>query len=1008
MELIGGLIVAIMVLSVVGLILAAPIMAIIAMNRVRRLEDRLGVLERRSVVAPVAAPLIATAAAAMAPSPPSPSEVVARAAEPAPLPAAEAAVPPRPVRPPAPPVAAEPRVAADPPVAAEPPAASEPPRRREPPASPQPPRRRVDWEQWVGVRGAAVVGGAVLAFASLLFFQYSIERGLISPTMRVVLGVVVGLGAIFWSQWLHGRRQVATANALAGAGVVILYGAVWAARSLYQLIGATPAAVLMILITATCGLLAVRRDSLVVAILGLVGGFATPLLVSAGLDQPVTLFTYVLLLDAGLLWLARTRGWAVLAVLSLVGTGVHQALWIFNRLTPESALLALGVLAVFAVAFLALGRDEQREGLIWRLTRAGGVAIPFAFAVHFAGGAALGDHLAPVGALLILLTACGAWLAHRQDHGLLAHLVAGFDLGIVAVWLVNHRPDVAQTWEAVAVCAVLGIVLQVATELAGNVSWRSLAGATVIANTGLLGLLALAALAAGSSHSLWPWLAGFTVLAAVLVRHGANPGPAPVQLLAGLGGPLALAMFSFPHAAREWFPVVGLYLAILVAAALAFQAVALLARVGETRRWADHAAAAAAIVLILGTLVFVDTPSFPSHACLAVATVLGLLAALAATRRGAGSLYCVAVLAVAAHHSLWTFATAFNHEATIDLAFFALQLASVALFTFWPALATRAFAASRWAWYGAAAAGPLWFLSLRTQWLELFGDEVIAVLPIALAVLSLAAAALARRSSPATFAVRASALAWFLAVTLCFVSLAIPLQLEREWVTIGWALNGLAVLALWRHLDHPGLKLLGVALLGAATIRLVANPSVLAYHARGAYRVLNWLLYTYLVPAAALIGATMILRRLEVERLRPAEQRLQGRRAVATAACGLAAVVVVFAWINLTIAEVFSTTNQLTLTFDRLPARDLSTSIAWAGYALVLLVLGIRLDLSALRWLSLGLMMGAIAKVFLHDLGELKDLYRVASLLGLAVSLIAVSLVYQRFVLRREPPEESS
>ena len=53
-----------------------------------------------------------------------------------------------------------------------------------------------------------------------------------------------------------------------------------------------------------------------------------------------------------------------------------------------------------------------------------------------------------------------------------------------------------------------------------------------------------------------------------------------------------------------------------------------------------------------------------------------------------------------------------------------------------------------------------------------------------------------------------------------------------------------------------------------------------------------------------------------------------------------------------------------------------------------------------MRWLSLGLLVVTLGKVFLHDLGELEDLYRVASLVGLAVSLIIVSLVYQRFVFR--------
>ena len=57
---------------------------------------------------------------------------------------------------------------------------------------------------------------------------------------------------------------------------------------------------------------------------------------------------------------------------------------------------------------------------------------------------------------------------------------------------------------------------------------------------------------------------------------------------------------------------------------------------------------------------------------------------------------------------------------------------------------------------------------------------------------------------------------------------------------------------------------------------------------------------------------------------------------------------------------------------------------------------------SALRWVSLSFLVLTIGKVFLYDLGELKDLYRVASLVGLAVSLLLVSLLYQRFVFRKK------
>ena len=115
----------------------------------------------------------------------------------------------------------------------------------------------------------------------------------------------------------------------------------------------------------------------------------------------------------------------------------------------------------------------------------------------------------------------------------------------------------------------------------------------------------------------------------------------------------------------------------------------------------------------------------------------------------------------------------------------------------------------------------------------------------------------------------------------------------------------------------------------------------------------------------------------------------------------------VFVWINLAIFDFFSPGEELLVSFSRLPARDLAMSLAWAVYALVLLALGMARDIKLLRWVSLAFLMLPLVKVFLYDLGELRDLYRVASLVGLALSLLAVSLAYQRFVFGRRPsPEE--
>ena len=122
----------------------------------------------------------------------------------------------------------------------------------------------------------------------------------------------------------------------------------------------------------------------------------------------------------------------------------------------------------------------------------------------------------------------------------------------------------------------------------------------------------------------------------------------------------------------------------------------------------------------------------------------------------------------------------------------------------------------------------------------------------------------------------------------------------------------------------------------------------------------------------------------------------------------MAAVAVVFVWINLTIFDFYSVGPELTISFERMAARDLTLSLSWALYALLLLGIGFTRNSEGLRWTSLAFLVLTIGKVFLHDLGELEDLYRVASLVGLALSLMVVSLAYQRFVFSKRPPKEDA
>jgi hypothetical protein len=681
---------------------------------------------------------------------------------------------------------------------------------------------------------------------------------------------------------------------------------------------------------------------------------------------------------------------------------------------PQRIVIGLVTLGVFALAFLLLGerRGEAGEQPLWRWCRAGAVMLPFAFALHFAGAAELGEHLAPIAVLLLLLSICACWLTRRQPEPLLAPAAASATLGVVTVWFIAHDMSTALVWEAILVCAVLALVHAIACELEhGRETWPYSSAALLIATCGFLGLEVLAA-TSRRVPEVWPWLAGWAALAALLVRHARFKGREITFMLAGLGMAAGFFFFAAAHLGQEQTMPMSLLVGAMIATAIAFQAVATLWREAGGRRWAEHAAAATALAMLPAILMALLRYRPEQVLLLHISvTLLALLAALAATRLRAGAWYLVTVLAAAMTHTLLTTGMLLNSSDDRSLLseILIVEALSVVLFVAWSTLAPRVFVGERSAWWGAALAGPLWFGSLKALYEARFGSETIGVLPILLALLTLAAVLRMRSYWSESVAVRKSALAWFLAVTLSFVSIAIPLQLENEWITIGWALNGLAVLALWSRLDHPGLKYFGLALLAAATVRLVLNPAVLEYYPRGPIPIINWVLYTYLVPAAALLASARILRRHEVARLRPRELKIYpAGRAVAAGTCGLAAVAVVFFWINLAIVDYFGTTTHLVLSFERMQARDVTTSIAWVIYGVILLVIGIRRDTVVLRWLSLVLIVVTILKLFLYDLGRLEGMYLVTAPFGIAVFLFLVSYLYQQFVLRKGKQEEES
>ncbi len=293
-----------------GLVVGGPIAAFIALTRVRELERRVVNLETRArAVGPAAVE--------------APPVVV-----PAPVPGA----PPVIVRPPD---AALPR-------AVEPPAA---------PAAvtPSAARPAFDLETVVAGRWLNRVGLLAVAVGVSFFLKYAIDNEWIGPRGQVALGLLLGAGLVAWSMVFVKRGYGYFADGLAGLGAAVMYLSLWAGTSYYRFISADIGFVAMIAVTAAMLLIALGRNSEPVAALALIGGFATPWLVSTGRDAQVVLFLYLALHNAALIALARARAWRFLELPAFLVTQLYFWTW-YDRFYTDAVLVRT---TLFATLFFA-------------------------------------------------------------------------------------------------------------------------------------------------------------------------------------------------------------------------------------------------------------------------------------------------------------------------------------------------------------------------------------------------------------------------------------------------------------------------------------------------------------------------------------------------------------------------------------------------------------------------------------------------------------------------------
>ncbi len=874
-----------------------------------------------------------------------------------------------------------------------------PPVPKPPPPLPKAPE--ISLEQFMGAKLFAWVGGLALFLGVVFFVKHSMEQGWISPALRMAMGLITGIGLVVGGVIMHRRpRYLTLAQTLIATGVVMLYGVSFTAHAIWHIAPFDHALVtfgFMAGVTATAFLLAVRLRAQVVAILGILGGFLTPILCSTGHDNPFGLWSYIALLCLGTLAVVKHTRWHHLVPLAAGGVLVMQAGWLakfwseshyaHGAATWVPVGVMLGFAMLFTAALLWMKNDENAQESGALMLSAGAWLAAFNFlwfdSITSRPGV-LYTLVFGISGLVMLIV----WLRPRVKMA--QGINAGLGFLHLMIWTTSSLKTELLPW-ALGLYLLFGAVHTAFAVLwqrrgesvQGFLSWTPVISLVLI----MLPVLCLDEV----SIALWPavLLADALVIGVAIATGALAPVLAALTLTI-----ITVGMWLFLRLPSNASLSLAPFLAVLGGFSLLFIGVgSWLAKRRPQASFAGSVPVCAAVMpfvlLIAATLhlkVANPSPMF-GLALLLTAFMLGLARASGITQLVPAALGCVLALTWSWH------AQSFDAESPVlPLVWY---LGFYALFTLHPLLFRSKQAERTLPWISSAAAG-LGFFGLVFRVVTLaWPNGAMGLLPLGFAVPPLLLLVFILKSHAPQNPARLTQLAWYGGVALFFITLVFPVQFERQWITLGWALEGAALCWLFRRVPHDGLRLTGAGLLIAAFVRLALNLNLWAGQVRGDTALMNWPLYALSLTAFAQFAAAWFLQP-------PADKWREVHLRAGFLSLGTA---LVFLLMSYEIADFYTAPGATVhvLRFGDSFARDMVTTIAWSLFALALLSLGIWKKAAPVRYTGIALLGVALIKLFLHDLANIGNIYRVGALMIVAVIALAASYLYQRFLQEDQP-----
>ena len=268
-------------------------------------------------------------------------------------------------------------------------------------------------EARIGTRWMLYVGVAALVIGVGLFIRYAFVNQWITESARVGTGALTGALLVMFGRRFAKTDHRTFGHALVGGGISTWYLAVYAALNLYGLVNTTTGFLLLATVTMMATVQADRLRSQSLALLAVVGGFWTLVLVNGEANAQIALFRYTVMLIAATAYLSYRRDWPALHLASFL-TGMTVLLWSVKLYRPGAFLATEFFFTLYGGLFL---------WILYRLRRSTHPTSPWirlAFWItpvwyHAASLSILSDHWLALLVYLIAVTGVGVTLSVRWE-----------------------------------------------------------------------------------------------------------------------------------------------------------------------------------------------------------------------------------------------------------------------------------------------------------------------------------------------------------------------------------------------------------------------------------------------------------------------------------------------------------------------------------------------------------------------------------------------------------------